>query len=98
MHNVCVLDLSELGRIENYGLLPCCSQHHHISVSDAIDGVRDDLYRVLDSIPFAVVEASSNGRIWTKKSSQGYMVRQLVIGSAQYLTESELREKEACSG
>ena len=93
--DVCVLSLTELGRLENWGLLPACKCHRHISAVEAIQGVREDVYRALDSLPFAVIEQTSNGRVWKKKPSGGYMVRQLVVGGAQYLSESELRGVEA---
>ena len=90
--DVCVLSLAELGRFENWSLLPACKHHYHIPTVEAIQGVRDDTYRAVDGLPFAVIECSSNGRVWSKKSSQGFMVRQLVDGHAQYLSAQEVAE------
>ena len=85
--DVCVLNLTELARLERHGARPHHPDHYHISAKEALQGIREDVYRLVDGMSFAVVEQSSNGRAWQKTASGGVMVMQLVRSRAAYVRE-----------
>jgi hypothetical protein len=77
---VCLLSLEELGRLNNYDIMPRCSEHRHLSLQEAVDGIKADTYIAVgeDKDINAVVEQWSNNRRWAGRESAGYQVLQLV--------------------
>jgi hypothetical protein len=78
--DICLLSLAEVQVLEVNGQLPCCQNHRHISVSDAVEGVKIDIYRSVgeEYNLWCVCEQSSNSRVWRPTLSGGIEVSQLV--------------------
>jgi hypothetical protein len=46
--DACVLSAEEIGRLRHYGISPNHDEHHHISASEAIAGILDDTYELIE--------------------------------------------------
>ena len=77
--DICYISHEELGRFTNYHIPLNHAHHHHLQPSEAFELVRMDMVRVVDGLPFAIVDQDSNDRIWLYvRSGGGPKVRQLV--------------------
>ena len=67
-----MLNSAEAGRLENWGIWPCCKKSHiHISKTKAIEGAQAGLYRFLmvgpsesEKKPVSMVTLSGEAAMW----------------------------------
>lgn len=72
----CVLDASEVRRLEDDGVSPCCAHHIHISNTLAERGIADQAYRTVGEHGRRVM--ATPNYVWAGRMSAGFQVLQMV--------------------
>ena len=77
----CLLSAEEVGRLKHYKLLPNHEDHIHIPSKDAIKGVQDEIYELvqIDESRYAVTRVRQY--VLQRKPSAGIDTIQRVIGN-----------------